>query len=132
MQELLNSMVRLSAAMTVFGMQQVETAVGSVDATESMNKLREVIDAMAAAVSSKIDESKRPTLDSVSNLGHDVVGRTMSSMNAIKVPSINPREIVQNTSEMVSKTSDWLDKMVKPSPATTSEPKPAEEALAAH
>jgi hypothetical protein len=130
MQELLNSMVRLSAAMTVFGMQQVETAVSSVDATESMNKLREVIDAMAAAVSSKIDESKRPTLDSVSNLGHDVVGRTMSSMNAIKVPSINPREIVQNTSDMVNKSAEWLDKMVKPAPVATSEPKAAEEALA--
>jgi hypothetical protein len=129
MQELLNSMVRLSAAMTVFGMQQVETAVGSVDATESLNKLREVIDAMAAAVTSKIDEAKRPTLDSVSNLGHDVVGRTMSSMNSLKVTSINPREIVQNTSEMVSKTSDWLDKMVKPAPSA-SEPKAAEAALA--
>jgi hypothetical protein len=116
--------------MTVFGIQQVETAVGSVDATESINKLREVIDAMAAAVPSQIDESKRPTFDSVSNLGHDVVDRTMSSMNSIKVPSINPKELVQNASDMVSKSSDWLDKMVKPAPSATSEPKVAEEALA--
>ena len=54
MQELLNfDPFKLSAAMTVFGMQQVETAVGSVDGKESLDKeLREVIDAMAAAVSS--------------------------------------------------------------------------------
>ena len=41
MQETLNSLVRLSAAMTVFGMQQVQTAVGSADTKESVDKLRE-------------------------------------------------------------------------------------------
>src|SRR6266850_3758065 len=120
MQETLNSLVRLSAAMTVFGMQQVQTAVGSADTKESVDKLREVIDAMAAAVSAKIDESKLPTLDSISSLGHDVVDRTMDSL---KVPTMNPLEILKNTTGMVKTTSDWLDGFVRAAAPGSSEPK---------
>jgi hypothetical protein len=136
MLELLNSMVRLSAAVTVFGMQEVQSAVGSADPTESVDKLRAMIDSMANAVSSKIDESKRPTLDSFSSLGKNVVdrtvGRTMDTLNdTLNVPSMSPKDIVQSTSDAVKSTSDWLGKIVKPAaePAA-SEPKVAEEALA--
>jgi hypothetical protein len=60
MQETLKSQGRLSAAISVFGLQQVQTAVESADTNESVKKLREVIDAMAAAVSAKIDEFAAP------------------------------------------------------------------------
>ena len=76
MQETLNSLVRLSAAITVFGVQQVQTAVGSANTKDSVDKMRDVIDGMAAAVSAQIDQSKLPTLDSISNLGHGVVKTT--------------------------------------------------------
>ena len=56
MQETLNSLVRLSAAIAVFGVQQVQTAVGSANTKDSGDKMREVIDGMAAAVSAQIDE----------------------------------------------------------------------------
>jgi len=96
LQETLNSLVRLSAAITVFGVQQVQTAVGSADTKDSAGKLREVIDGMAAAVSAQIDESRLPTLDSISNLGHDVVDRAW-----------------ENTTGIVKNTSDWLYGIVK-------------------
>lgn len=145
MQELLNSMVRLSAALTVFGMQQVQSAVGAVDTKESMDKLREVLDAMATAISEKIDETKRPTLDSISSLGHDVIGRTVGrtletmetmKMPSMQVPSIDAHEIMKSTTGMVKTTSDWLDGLVKAavpmaSKPAAAEPKAAEEALAA-
>ncbi len=83
MQETLNSLVRLSAAITVFGVQQVQSAVGSANSQDSAGKLREVIDGMAAAVSAQIDESKLPALDSISSLGHDVVGRTSDWLQGI-------------------------------------------------
>jgi len=76
MQETLNSLVRLSAAITVFGVQQVQTAVGSANTKDSVDKMRDVIDGMAAAVSAQIDQSKLPTLDSISNLGRGVVKTT--------------------------------------------------------
>jgi hypothetical protein len=60
MQETLKSQGRLSAAISVFGLQQVQTAVESADTNESVKKLREVIDAMVAAVSAKIDEFAAP------------------------------------------------------------------------
>jgi len=119
MVELLNSMVRLSAAVTVFGMQEVQSAVGTVNPTESVDKLREMIDSLTTAVSSKIDESKRPTLESISNLGKNVVdqtaGRTMEILNdKLNVPSMLPKDIVQSTTDAVKSTSDWLGGIVKP------------------
>lgn len=131
MQELLNSLVRLSAAVTVFSMQSVQTAVSSVDAKESMEKMRGVIDAMADAITSKIDESKRGTLDSINTLGHDMVGRTIDTL---KVPamSMNPRELMQSGVDMTKNTTNWIKDMVMPSAAAAaaSEPKAAEEVLA--
>lgn len=136
MLELLNSMVRLSAAVTVYGMQEVQSAVGAVDPQESVDKLRDMIDSMAAAVSSKIDEKRRPTLESISNLGRDVVdrtvGRTMDTLSdKLNVPSMSPRDLAQSTSDAVKSTSDWLDGIVKPHPTTLAgEPVAAEEVLA--
>ena len=42
MQETFNSLVRLSTAMTLFGVQQVQTAIGSANPKESVEKLRAV------------------------------------------------------------------------------------------
>jgi len=123
MQELLNSLVKFSAAMTVFSMQQVQTAVGpsSETAKGSLDKFREVIDGMAAAVSSQIDESRRPSVENISKLPQDMLTRAMDSQ----------REVVQSTSDMVKSTSGWIAGMVKATPAS-SEPQRAEEALAAN
>ena len=96
MQETLNSLVRLSAAITVFGVQQVQTAVGTADTKESVDKLRGVIDGVAAAVSAKIDESQLPAFSSLSNLSREVVDRTW-----------------ENTTGLVKTTSDWLYEIVK-------------------
>src|SRR5580698_10067325 len=83
MQELLNSMIRLSAAMTVFGMQQLQNSVGSVDTKDSVDKLREVIDAMADTLSAKIDKSRRPTLERLSNLPQDFLARSLDSTREV-------------------------------------------------
>jgi hypothetical protein len=122
MQELFNSMIRLSAAMTVFGVQQLQTTVGSMDTKDSVDKLRKVIDAMADALSAKIDKSRRPTLDRLSSLPQDLLARSLDST----------REVVQDTSEIVKSTSDWLAGTVKANGGAhhSSEPKRAEEALA--
>jgi hypothetical protein len=121
MQELFNSMIRLSAAMTVFGVQQLQTTVGSMDTKDSVDKLRKVIDDMADALSAKIDKSRRQTLDRLSSLPQDLLARSLDST----------REVVQDTSEIVKSTSDWLAGSVKANGAKhSSEPKRAEEALA--
>lgn len=122
MQELLNSMVKLSAAMTVFGIQQMQGAVGTTDTKESVDKLRDVIDAMAAAVSARIDESRRPVVDRISNLPGDIMDKAIDSSKGV----------VQNTSDMMKSTTNWVSGMIRPANApASSEPKSAEEALAA-
>jgi hypothetical protein len=117
MQDLFNSMVRLSAAMTVFSMQQLQTAVGSADTKESIDKLREVIDSMADALSSKIEASRKPAFDKLAKLPEDMMSRSWES----------PRDVVQNASDMMKSASDWI---VGTSKSESSEPKAAEEALA--
>ena len=131
MLELLNSLVRLSAAVTVLGMQEVQSAAGAVHPGESVEKLREMIDSMTNSLTSKINESKRPVLESFSRTGQDVVdqtvGRTMDTINntmdslnnTIHIPNLSPSEIIQNTSDAAKSTSDWLRKIVKPAAPTT-------------
>lgn len=128
MRELLNSMVRLSAAVTVFGMQEVQVAIDAVNPNQPMDKLRDLLDSMASAVSSKIDEPRLPTLESFSKLGTDVIDRTMDTLGA---RSLSPSDIVQSTSNAVKSTSDWLEGIVKPAPSApaSAEPEAAEEAL---
>ena len=132
MMELLNSMVRLSAAVTVYSMQEVQEAVDSVNPQESIDKLREMIDSVASAVTAKIDESRRPTLESFSKLGKDVVGRTQDAvdrtMETLKVP-VSAHGIVQGTTDAARSASDWLDGIVKPRHTRAAEPREAEDVL---
>jgi hypothetical protein len=98
MQELLNSMIRLSTAMTIFGVQQVQAAVGTVDPAESVERVRAVIDDIAAVVSARIDPTRMPGLDGYSNPAGDVVDHAWETLNPIGI---------------VKTGADWLDGMVK-------------------
>jgi hypothetical protein len=128
MQDLMNSFVRLTAAMTVYSMQQMQTAAESVDPRESVGKLKHILDSMADALTAQIDESKTPALDSMSNIGKDVVGKTFDTIN---MAAVSPRDIVQQTGEIVKKTTDSLASMIRPEEKKSSgEPQSAEAALA--
>ncbi len=128
MQDLINSFVKLSAAMTVYSMQQVQTAVGTVDPRESVGKLKQMIDSMTDALTAQIDESKKPALDSMSSIGKDVVGKTFETIN---MAAVSPREIVQHTGEIVKKTTDSLASLIRTEEKKSSgEPQAAEAALA--
>jgi len=112
-------------------MQQMQSAVETIDPKDSVTKLRQMIDSMTNALTAQIDESKKSTVDSMSNLGSDVVGRTFDTLN---VSGLTPRDIVQTTSDMVKKTTDSLAGMMKSgeekkAPAGT--PQAAGEVLAA-
>jgi len=91
-------------------MQQMQSAVETIDPKDSVTKLRQMIDSMTNALTAQIDESKKSTVDSMSNLGSDVVGRTFDTLN---VSGLTPRDIVQTTSDMVKKTTDSLAGMMK-------------------
>jgi hypothetical protein len=109
-QELINSFVRLSAAMSVYSMQQMQSAVETIDPKDSVSKLKKMIDSMTDALTSQIDESKKQTVDSISNLGADVVSRTFDTLS---VSGLNPQNLVETTNDMVRKTTDSLSSMIK-------------------
>jgi uncharacterized protein with ATP-grasp and redox domains len=134
MQELINSFVRLSAAMSVYSMQQMQSAVETIDPKDSVARLKKMIDSMTDALTSQIDESKKKTVDSISNLGADVVGKTFDTLS---VPGMSAKDIVQTTNDMVRKTTDSLASMIKSDKgddkkASGSTPQAAEVVLATH
>jgi uncharacterized protein with ATP-grasp and redox domains len=134
MQELINSFVRLSAAMSVYSMQQMQSAVETIDPKDSVARLKKMIDSMTDALTSQIDESKKKTVDSISNLGADVVGKTFDTLS---VPGMSTKDIVQTTNDMVRKTTDSLASMIKTDKgddkkASGSTPQAAEIVLASH
>ena len=111
MQELIASMMRFSAAMTLFGMQQMQNAVGAAaDTQAAVNKFREALDAMSAAVAAQMDESKKATLENMSKVQSDLVDRTFDAMN---VQAMDPREMMQTTGDLMRKTTDSLAGMVQ-------------------
>jgi hypothetical protein len=98
MQDTFNAMARLSAAVAVFGVQQVQTAVGSADPKVAAANLRSLFEGMAVAVSAGIDESGLPKLDGIFDLSRGVAGRAWES-----------------TSGVLKTTSGWLFGMARAS-----------------
>jgi hypothetical protein len=131
MQDLINSIVRFSAAMTLFSMQQMQNAVGAAaDSQAALNKFKEALDSVTNAITSQLDESKKPTLDSMAHLGNDIVDRTWDTMN---VPAMDPRQVLQTTGDIMKKTSESLAGMIRKPVAdapVSSEPQPAAATLA--
>jgi len=108
-QDLINSFVRLSAAMSVYSLPQMQSAVGTpIDHKDSVAKLKQMIDSMTEALTTQIGDSKKQTVDDISNLGSGVVERTFDT-----VTNFNPRDVVQNTSDAVRKTTDSIVGMMK-------------------
>ena len=74
MQELMNSMVKFSAAMTMFGMQQMRnTAEMAVEPQAAMKKFQASIDAVTSALGSTLDEQNKEGADKMSKVGADLV-----------------------------------------------------------
>ena len=126
-QELINSFVRLSAAMTVFGMQQMQTAVGNVDPNEAITKLREVLDAMTNIVNSHIEESRRPTVESMTTLGRNMMDRTW---DAINMGTPQPKDLMNVANDGLRRATSGLNEFMRLEKKGSTEPRAAEDALA--
>ncbi len=131
MQELVNSMVKFSAAMTMFGMQQMRnTAEMAVEPQAAMKKFQASIDAVTGALGSTLDEPNKQGADKMSKVGADLVDRTWDAMN---VSAFDPRELMQTTVDLLRKTTESLADLMKKATdeakSVVGEPKPAAEAL---
>jgi methyl-accepting chemotaxis protein len=111
MQELINSVARFSAAVTLYGVQQLQNTLGAaVDSPGSVDKVRESLDHVTQAVSKELDAVNKPTLDSLSNLSSDIVKR---AFDMLQTPPFDPREALQTASNLMRKTVDATGDLAK-------------------
>ena len=111
LRELTSSMIRFTNAVTLFSMQQMQNAIGAVtDSQAVINRFCSALDAISNTLSTQIDASKKSTLDSMSKTGSEMVDRTMDAMN---VQALNPREIMDTTTDVMRKTSDSMADIVR-------------------
>src|SRR5436309_4731781 len=111
LRELTSSMIRFTNAVTLFSMQQMQNALGAVtDSQEVINRFCGALDAISNTLSTQIDSSKKSTLDSITRTGSEMVDRTMDAMN---VPALNPREMLDTTADVMRKTTDSMADLVR-------------------
>jgi hypothetical protein len=85
MQRLFVSMMRFSTAMTLYGVEQMQTAIRlsqtGQDLFKVVDKFENVLNAMTDVLKGKIDERKQATLKSVTIMAEDVVNRSTDWIN---------------------------------------------------
>ncbi len=131
MQSLIVSMMRFSAALTLFGMEQLQNSLNVVEGEEelskTMDRFENALDAMTDSLISRIDDKKKDTLKSVTRMSEDVVGKTIDGMTAM-----DPREVLKATNDLIQKTTDatadWVSKAASAVEKGTETSKSAEPA----
>ncbi len=98
MRELISSLMRFSGAVTMFGVEQVQNAVGApADTRAAIARLIETLDSMSESLISKIDEPKRAVHESMSKAQNEVLDRNFHAVNLNGAD-----ELMQKTSESLS------------------------------
>ncbi|HYK89948.1 MAG TPA: hypothetical protein VE398_14325 [Acidobacteriota bacterium] len=113
MQNLIISMMKFSAAVTLFGMEQLQNTLnmveGEEDLSKTMERFEQAINSLTETLTSRIDEKKKETLSSITKMSEDVVNRTFDGMSMM-----DPREVMRATNDLIQKTSDttadWVSK----------------------
>src|ERR1700692_3654543 len=106
LRDLTRSMIRFTNAVTLFSIQRMQSALGTVtDSQALINRFCGALDAISNTLSTQIDASKKSTLDNMTRTGAEVVDRTMDTMY---VQALNPREILDTTSDVTRKTTDSM------------------------
>jgi conjugal transfer/entry exclusion protein len=124
------SMLRFSAALTLYSVEQLERSLnvveGGADLSKTIQGFEQTLDSLSEVLMREMDEKKKETLQSVSKASRDMVGRTMEGMEIM-----DPREVIKASSDLLQKTSDvtakWVTKAAEAMEKATQGAKPAEE-----
>lgn len=130
MQSLLVSMMRLSAALTLYGLEQIQTSVdiaqGGQNLLRALDKLEIALDSLTEALVDQIADGKKTALESVTTMARDLVRTSFDGVNVI-----DPRELLRATDTIMRSSfetmADWADRA---SLVNGEEPRPAAEVLA--
>ena len=128
MQSLVVSVVRLSTAATLFGLEQVQTAVdvtmGRRGLSTAIEDLSNTIDLMAESLADNTAEEKKRTLESVTRATKRVVD---SSSDAIAV--MDPKRVVDATNDVLRKSTDAVSNFISKSSDKADTPRLAVDIL---
>jgi len=80
MQNMIRSMARFSAAMTLFGFQQFQNVLEAFADSADALKIRQSLDTVTDAVASELDDQTKPAYDSMVRLSNQVVDRTFDAV----------------------------------------------------
>src|SRR5262249_47861642 len=73
LREMTASMLRFTNAVTLFSMQQVQNALGAMtDSQAAINQFCDTLDSLSNALSNRIDDSKKSTLNRMTKTGADI------------------------------------------------------------
>ena len=130
MTNLVVSMLRFSAALTLYGVEQLENSLNLVedgaDLSKTIQGFEKTLDSLSDVLMREMDEKKKETLESVSKASEDVVSRTLNGMDIM-----DPREMIKASSDLLQKTTDatakWVSKAAAAVEKATESAKPAEE-----
>ena len=105
------SLLRFSAALTLYSVEQLERSMnvveGSNDLTKTIEGVEHTLDSVSDVLMRQLDEKKKDTLESVRKASKDMVDRTMDGMEIM-----DPREVIKASSDLLQKTSDVTAKWV--------------------
>ena len=111
MEKLIASMIRFSNAITLLGLEQLESAVSSMgggeDLTTAMDKFGRRLDSITDAISSELDDKKRATLNSMNSVSDEYAHRTLQGVNFL-----NPTEAMRFGFDVTRKTVDSVTGML--------------------
>jgi hypothetical protein len=83
-----------------------------------MNKFKDALDSLTDVVTKQFDSAKTATLESMLKAQKEMVDRGMNAMN---VQALDPREMMQTTTDLMRKTTESFAEMVN---KATADPRP--------
>jgi hypothetical protein len=105
------SLLRFSAALTLYSVEQLERSLnvveGSNDLSKTIEGMEKTLDSVSDVLMRELDDKKKDTLESVRKASKDMVDRTMDGMEIM-----DPREVIKASSDLLQKTSDVTAKWV--------------------
>ena len=105
------SLLRFSAALTLYSVEQLEKSLdvveGSNDLTKTIGGVEKTLDSVSDVLMRELDDKKKDTLESMRRASKDVVDRTVDGMEIM-----DPREVIKASSDLLQKTSEVTAKWV--------------------
>ena len=113
MQRVLISMMRLSAALTLYSLEQLQKSVFLTQEGKNplkvLDTLETSLDSLTEKLVDQMDSGKKTALDSVTSMAQDLVSSSFDGVNVI-----DPRQILRATDDILRASSqtvaDWMDR----------------------